>query len=103
MILAAGTKGCRASLPHATIILHQSRQGTQGQATDISIRAKEVLHNKRMMMELFSKYTGQPAEKLEKDSDRMFYMTPEQAKEYGLIDKVLSSKSELPTSIPAVR
>jgi ATP-dependent Clp protease protease subunit len=103
MILAAGTKGCRASLPHATIILHQARQGTQGQATDISIRAKEVLHNKRMMMELFSQYTGQPVGKLEKDSDRMFYMTPEQALEYGLIDRVLANKSELPTAIPAVR
>jgi ATP-dependent Clp protease, protease subunit len=101
MILSAGTKGCRASLPHATIILHQARQGAQGQATDIQIRAKEVLYNKRMTMEIFAKNTGQPIEKLEKDTDRMLYMTPEEAKEYGLIDKVLSSKTELPTPIPA--
>jgi ATP-dependent Clp protease protease subunit len=102
MILSAGTKGCRASLPHGTIILHQARQGTQGQATDIQIRAKEVLENKRIMMEILSKNTGQPIEKLAKDTDRMFYMTPEQAKEYGLIDKVLESSKQLPTPVPTV-
>lgn len=100
MILSAGTKGCRASLPHGTIILHQARQGTQGQATDIQIRAKEVLENKRMMLEILAKNTGQPIEKLAKDTDRMFYMTPEQAKEYGLIDKVLESSKQLPTPVP---
>lgn len=100
MILSAGTKGCRASLPHGTIILHQARQGTQGQATDIQIRAKEVLENKRILMEILAKNTGQPVEKLAKDTDRMFYMTPEQAKEYGLIDKVLESSKQLPTPVP---
>ena len=102
MILSSGTKGCRASLPNATIILHQARQGAQGQATDIQIRAKEVIANKRMIMEIFSKNTGQPIEKLEKDTDRMFYMTPEQAKEYGLIDRVLESAKELPTATPVL-
>ncbi len=102
MILSAGTKGCRASLPHGTIILHQARQGTQGQATDIQIRAKEVLENKRIMLEILAKNTGQPIEKLAKDTDRMFYMTPEQAKEYGLIDKVLESSKHLPTPIPTL-
>lgn len=96
MILSAGTKGYRASLPNATIILHQARQGTQGQATDIQIRAQEVLHNKRMMMEILAKNTGQPIERLEKDTDRMFYMSPQQALEYGLIDKVLDSPKDLP-------
>lgn len=102
MILSAGTKGCRASLPHATIILHQARQGAQGQATDIQIRAKEVLHNKRAVLEIFSHNTGQPIEKLEKDTDRMLYMTPQEAKEYGLIDKVLESTAELPTPVSAI-
>lgn len=102
MILSAGTKGCRASLPNATIILHQARQGAQGQATDIQIRAKEVLHNKRMIMEIFSQNTGQPIEKLEKDTDRMFYMTPQQAKEYGIIDRVLESSKDLPSPVPAL-
>lgn len=102
MILSAGTKGCRASLPHATIVLNQSRSGARGQATDIQIRAKEVLHNKRTMLEIFAKNTGQPIEKITKDTDRTFYLTPQQAKEYGLIDRVLESTKELPKSLSAV-
>jgi ATP-dependent Clp protease protease subunit len=102
MILASGTKGCRASLPHATIILHQARQGAQGQATDIQIRAKEVIANKKMMIQILSEKTGQPPEKIEKDTDRMYYMNPEQAKEYGLIDKVLENAKELPTPVPTI-
>ncbi len=98
MILSAGTKGYRTSLPHATIILHQPRQGAQGQATDIQIRAKEVLENKEAMLTILSKNTGQPKEKIAKDSDRMFYMSPQQAKEYGLIDRVLESTKELPST-----
>jgi ATP-dependent Clp protease protease subunit len=102
MILSSGTKGCRASLPNATIILHQSRQGAQGQASDIQIRAKEVLANKQAMLEIFAKNTGQTVEKLEKDTDRMLYLTPEKAHEYGLIDKVLESRKDLPQPIPAL-
>lgn len=97
MILSAGTKGCRASLPHATIVLNQSRSGARGQATDIQIRAKEVLTNKHTMLEILSKNTGQAVDKISKDTDRMFYMTPQEAKEYGLIDRVLESTKELPT------
>jgi len=99
MILSSGAKGYRASLPNGTIILHQARQGARGQATDIQIRAKEVLENKKAVMEIFSRNTGQPIEKLEKDTDRMLYMTPQEAKEYGLIDKVLESTSDLPTPV----
>ena len=99
MILSSGAKGYRASLPNGTIILHQARQGAQGQATDIQIRAKEVLENKRAVLEIFSHNTGQPIEKLEKDTDRMLYMTPQDAKEYGLIDKVLESPKDLPTPV----
>ena len=102
MILSAGTKGYRASLPNGTIILHQAKTGARGQATDIQIRAKEVLENKRAILEIFSRNTGQTVEKLAKDTDRMFYMTPQQAKEYGLIDKVLESTNELPAPIPAL-
>ncbi|GET37427.1 ATP-dependent Clp protease proteolytic subunit [Microseira wollei] len=100
MILSAGTKGCRASLPHATIVLNQPRSGTRGQATDIQIYAKEVLANKAAILEIFSKNTGQPAEKIAKDTERMLYMTPQEAKEYGLIDRVLESKKDLPAPIP---
>jgi ATP-dependent Clp protease protease subunit len=100
MILSAGTKGCRASLPHAGIVLTQARSGAQGQATDIQIRAKEVLANKQTMLEILSKNTGQPTEKIAKDTDRTFYLTPYQAKEYGLIDRILESRKELPTALP---
>ncbi|MEB3342200.1 ATP-dependent Clp protease proteolytic subunit [Okeania sp.] len=101
MILSAGTKGYRASLPHATIVLNQAKTGARGQATDISIRAKEVIANKTTFLNILSKNTGQSVEKIAKDTDRMLYMTPEIAKEYGLIDQVLASRKELPKPLPA--
>ena len=101
MILSAGTKGFRASLPHATIVLNQARSGARGQATDIQIRAKEVLQNRQAMLDILSSTTGQTADKLEKDTDRMLYMTPEEAKDYGIIDRVLESAKDLPQPIPA--
>ncbi|MBJ7363807.1 MAG: ATP-dependent Clp protease proteolytic subunit [Synechococcus sp. SupBloom_Metag_053] len=97
MILSAGTKGQRASLPNASIVLHQPRSGARGQATDIQIRAKEVLQNKRTMLEMLSINTGRSPEQLAEDSDRMTYLTPQQALEYGLIDRVLSSRKDLPS------
>jgi ATP-dependent Clp protease protease subunit len=102
MILSAGTKGYRASLPHATIVLNQPRSGAQGQATDIQIRAKEVLANRSAMLDILSRNTGQPADKIAKDTDRTFYLTPEEAKVYGLIDRVLESTKELPVPVPAL-
>jgi len=102
MILACGAKGFRASLPNSTIVLNQSRSGAQGQATDIQIRAKEVVSNKVAMMEILSRNTGQTVEKLTKDTDRTFYLTPEEAKDYGIIDRVLGSAKELPKPIPAM-
>jgi ATP-dependent Clp protease, protease subunit len=102
MILSAGSKGFRASLPHATIVLNQPRTGAQGQATDIQIRAKEVLSNKTATLEILSESTGQPIEKIAKDTDRTFYLTPQEAKEYGLIDRVLESARELPVAVPAL-
>lgn len=102
MILSSGTKGYRASLPHATIVLNQNRTGAQGQATDIQIRAKEVISNKQTMLEILSLNTGQTQEKLAKDMDRTFYLTPAQAKEYGLIDRVLESPAELPKPMAVI-
>jgi ATP-dependent Clp protease, protease subunit len=102
MILSAGTKGFRASLPHATIVLNQPRTGAQGQATDIQIRAKEVLSNKAATLDIISKNTGQPVEKIARDTDRMFYLTPQEAKDYGLIDRVLESAKDLPKPVPAL-
>ncbi|MFB2938167.1 ATP-dependent Clp protease proteolytic subunit [Aerosakkonemataceae cyanobacterium BLCC-F154] len=102
MILSAGTKGCRASLPHATIVLNQPRSGTRGQATDIQIYAQEVLANKAAILDIMSRNTGQSPEKIAKDTERMLYMTPAEAKEYGLIDRVLESRKDLPAQIPAL-
>lgn len=102
MILSAGTKGCRASLPNATIVLNQSRSRAQGQATDIQIRAKEVLANKKSILEILSKNTGQSMEQISQDTDRTFYLTPQKAKEYGLIDRVLESRKELPKPLASV-
>jgi ATP-dependent Clp protease protease subunit len=101
MLLSAGTKGCRASLPNASIILHQPKSYAQGQATDIQIRAKEVLANKSTMVGIISHTTGQPPEKIIKDMDRLFYMTPYQAKEYGLIDRVFEKEELANPPLPA--
>ncbi|MBW4545285.1 MAG: ATP-dependent Clp protease proteolytic subunit [Symplocastrum torsivum CPER-KK1] len=99
MLLSAGTKGNRASLPNASIVLHQTKSYARGQATDIQIRAQEVLANKATMIDILSRNTGQEREKLVKDMDRLLYMTPHQAKEYGLIDRVLEAQ-DLPTPLP---
>ena len=97
MLLSAGEKGSRASLPNATIVLHQPQGAAQGQATDIQIRVKEVLANKATMLDVLSRNTGQSVEKITKDMDRMLYMTPETAKEYGIIDKILeATEADLP-------
>ena len=97
VILSAGTKGQRAALPHASIVLHQPRSGAQGQATDIQIRAKEVIHNKKAMLEILSQNTGRSVDQLSKDSDRMSYLNPQEAVGYGIIDRVLTSRKDLPS------
>jgi ATP-dependent Clp protease, protease subunit len=102
MILSAGAKGCRASLPNATIVLNQPKSGARGQATDIQIRAKEVLANRAAILDILSKNTGQSPEKIIKDTDRTFYLTPQEAKDYGIIDRVLESTKELPKPVPAL-
>ena len=91
-LLTAGTKGKRFALPHARIMMHQpSKAGTQGSASDIEIEAKEILRIRRRLNEIYAERTGQPLEKIEKDTDRDFFISAEEAKEYGLIDRVLSN------------
>jgi len=92
MILAAGTKGRRKALPHARVMLHQPFGGAGGQASDIEIKAREVLRMKRLINEVFAEHTGQPLERVEKDADRDYYISATEAKEYGLIDDVVVSK-----------
>lgn len=89
VLLAGGTKGQRYALPHATIHLHQPLGGTEGQASDIEIMAKEILRLKTSLNDFFANVTGQPLEVIQRDTDRDFYMTAEQALAYGLIDKIL--------------
>jgi ATP-dependent Clp protease protease subunit len=91
-LLAAGAPGKRIALPNARIMIHQPLGGAQGQATDIEIQAAEILRIKRRLNELLSIHTGQALEKLEKDTDRDFFMSPSDAKAYGLIDEVLTPR-----------
>lgn len=88
-LLSSGAKGKRYALPHARIMIHQPLGGAQGQATDIEIQAKEILRLKHMLNEILAENTGQPLRKIAKDTDRDFFMSSEEAKEYGLIDQVL--------------
>lgn len=89
VLLAGGTKGQRYALPNATIHMHQPLGGSEGQASDIEIMAKEILRLKTYLNSFFAEVTGQPIERIQKDTDRDHYMTANQALEYGLIDKVL--------------
>jgi ATP-dependent Clp protease, protease subunit len=89
VLLAAGAKGKRYALPNATIHMHQPLGGAQGQATEIEIQAKEILRLRQVLNGILSHHTGQPVEQIADDTDRDRYMTPEQAKAYGLVDEVL--------------
>ena len=89
LLLAAGTKGKRMALPHSRIMIHQPYGGAQGQAVDIQIQAKEILRMREELNRIVAHHTGQSLERVEKDSDRDFFMSPEEAKEYGLVDEVI--------------
>ena len=94
VLLAAGAKGKRHALPHATLLIHQPMGGFRGQATDIEIHAKEILRKKEALNRLLSQHTGQPLEQVARDTERDYYMSAEEAKAYGLIDQVISERSE---------
>jgi len=95
LLLAAGTKGKRFALPHARIMIHQPLGGVQGQATDIDIQAKEILRMREEVNRILVQHTGQPLEKIQRDTDRDFFMSAQQAKEYGLIDEVIASRARV--------
>jgi len=89
LVLAGGTKGKRSSLPYSRIMIHQPWGGAQGQAVDIDIQAREVIRLRQLMNEILARHTGQPLERIERDTDRNFWMSAEQAKEYGIIDEII--------------
>ncbi len=92
LLLAAGAAGKRYALPHSRIMIHQPLGGTQGQATDIDIHAKEILKMRDTLNHILFKHTGQPIEKVRKDTERDYFMTSEEAKEYGIVDKVITTR-----------
>jgi ATP-dependent Clp protease protease subunit len=94
LLLSAGTKGKRFALPHSRIMLHQPMGGFQGQATDIEIHAREILRMKDTLNMIISRHTGQSLEKIQADTDRDFFMSGEEAKEYGIVDGVISSMKD---------
>ena len=92
-LLSSGTKGKRLALPHSRVLIHQPLGGAQGQATDIEIQAQEILRIKKSLNEILASNTGQDITKIEKDTDRDYIMTPEEALTYGMIDKVISKEA----------
>jgi ATP-dependent Clp protease protease subunit len=92
VLLAAGTKGKRFALPNSRIMIHQPLGGSQGQATDIEIQTKEILRMKRRLNEILADHTGKPLKTIEKDTDRDFFMSAEEAVKYGLVDEVVTKK-----------
>ena len=89
LLLAAGAKNKRSALPHTRVMIHQPLGGAQGQATDIEIQTREILTLRSKLNEILAEHTGQPIEKVEKDTERNFFMSAEEAKEYGIIDEIL--------------
>jgi ATP-dependent Clp protease, protease subunit len=92
LLLAAGAKGKRFALPHARILIHQPLGGFQGQATDVEIQAREILRLREELNEIMANHTGQPINRINLDTERDFYMSGQQAKEYGLVDEVISTR-----------
>lgn len=99
LLLAAGAPGLRFSLPHSRIMIHQPSGGFQGQTTDIDIQAREVLRLKQSLNAIMSQHTGKPLEQVALDTERDYFMGPEEAQAYGLIDRVLTSRSEATDTI----
>ena len=92
VLVLAGTKGKRYALPHSRILLHQPHGGAQGQAVDIEIQAKEITRYRKLLEQLISEHTGQPIEKVSKDTDRDYILTADEAKEYGVIDEIITTR-----------
>jgi ATP-dependent Clp protease protease subunit len=100
VLLAAGTRGKRLALPHSRVIIHQPYSGAQGQASDVELAAKEIMRLKGALEEVLAQHTGQSIEKIQADTDRDFVMTADQAKEYGIIDEILTPRTAVDNTGP---
>jgi len=100
VLLAAGAPGKRLALPHSRVLIHQPYAGAQGQATDIELAAKEILRLRELLEEILAEHTGQPIERIHKDTDRDFVMTAEEAAAYGIIDEVINTRSASDLTAP---
>lgn len=96
LLLSSGAKGKRFALPNARVMIHQPLGGVSGQAADIEIHAKEILLTREQLNRILAEHTGQPEEKISKDTDRNFWMSSEEAKEYGIIDDIMKTRNQLP-------
>jgi ATP-dependent Clp protease protease subunit len=96
VLLLAGARGKRFALPHSRVLLHQPHGGAQGQAVDIEIQAKEIIRYRQLLDQLISEHTGQPLERVGKDTDRDFILTAEEAKDYGVVDEIIASRGITP-------
>jgi ATP-dependent Clp protease protease subunit len=96
VILAAGATGKRYALPHSTVLLHQPSGGAQGQSADIDIQAREILRQRALVNEILARHTGQPVERITRDTDRDFILDAERALEYGLVDEILADRRVVP-------
>ena len=101
VLALSGTKGKRYALPHARVLLHQPYGGAEGQAVDIEIQAKEIVRNRELMNQIIARHTGQPLERVSKDTDRDFILTAEQAVEYGAVDEIITSRKIRPELVAA--
>jgi ATP-dependent Clp protease, protease subunit len=101
VLLAGGAPRRRYSLPHANILIHQPWGGMQGQASDIQIHAKEILRTREVLNGILAHHTGQPVERVQQDTERDFFMTPEQAKAYGLIDDIIQAPDKVAVGVGA--
>jgi len=99
VLLAGGAAGRRYALPHANILIHQPWGGMQGQASDIQSRAKEILRTRELLNGILAKHTSQPIERVQQDTERDYFLTPEQAKSYGLIDDIILTPDKVPTAV----
>ncbi len=102
VLLAAGTKGKRFALPNSRVMIHQPTGGASGQTADIAIQAKEIIRWRKTLNEIISKHSGKPVDQVEKDSDRDYYMSAQEALAYGIVDKVFENKIEADTTLKSV-